>query len=226
MTDLSKNYTNQPIGVIKRLIDNSLMDLHVSLPAKVVKYDYATQKADVQPLIKKRYRDGTVKSFPTITSVPVCFPRVNNSYVYMPLKKGDKVLVIISDYSLDNYLFGGQEIDPMDLRSHHLSDAFCVLGGYDFHNPIADLANADDLVIKNNVMKITMKPTGKCSIVGTDGVDLVTEAYNLASEGENATVSVVTTPITGTPWSTRHNASLNNSAAFGAIKTKLAKIKI
>ena len=215
MTDISKNYTTRPHGVIKRMIDNALMDMHVSFPGKVNKYDYTTQKADVQPLIKRRFRDGTVLSYPIITSVPVVFPRVSNSYVYLPIKKGDKVLCVISDHSLDNYLFGGQEIDPMDIRSHHLSDAFCIPGAYDFHNPISDLSNADDLIIKNGDIKITAKPGGTMSIVGTDGVDLVTEADNLAAAGAGATVL---TALGIMP--------LLNQSAWTAIKTKLDKIKI
>lgn len=224
MTDYSKNYTNQPYGVIKRMIENSLMDFHVCLPAKIVKYDYETQKADCQPLLKKKYRDGTIKSFPVITAVPVCFPRVSDSYIYLPVKIGDKVLLIFSDYSLDNYLFSGNESEPLDMRFHHLTDAFCIPSGYDFKNPIDDLENADDAVVKNDKVKFILKPDGTFSLKGKDGVDLVEEAYNLADEGNKATVTSKKPKPDAEDPSSQTNP-LDNASAFGAIKTKLGKIK-
>ena len=226
MGDDSKKYSGSLAAILERKIRNVLMDVHVSMPAKITRYDYEKQQADCKPSIKRRFRDGTSQTLPVIPNVPVVFPRVNNSYVYFPLAVGDNVLLVFSDYSLDNWAFSNQEVDPEDVRAHNITDAFALVGGYDFNHPITDLANADDLIIKNNTVKITVKPNGTMSIVGTDGVDLVDEAHKLAEAGEAATVSVVTTPITGTPWSTRHNADLNNKSTFTAIKTALAKIKV
>jgi len=227
MGDDSKKYTDKLHAILERKVKNILMDVHVAMPARVTSYDYTKQKADCKPMIKRRFRDGTSQSIPVIPNVPVVFPRVNNSYVYLPIKVGDNVLLIFSDYSLDNWAFNSeQDLDPQDIRAHNITDAFALAGAYGFNNAISDLANADDLIIKNNDCKITLKPGGTMSVIGKDGVDLVDEAYKLAEAGDAATVSVVTTPITGTPWSTRHEQSLTNKATFTAIKAALAKIKV
>jgi hypothetical protein len=41
---------------------------------------------------------------------------------------GDPCLLIFSDRSLDSWLDRGGEVDPIDLRRHHLSDAVAILG--------------------------------------------------------------------------------------------------
>jgi hypothetical protein len=224
--DKSKDYTKSLLTLIKRVIDNSLADMHVGFPAKVVKYDYATQKADVQPLLKRKFADGDVVKLPVIVNVPVIFPRVSESYVYLPLKVDDKVWIMIADYSIDNWLSSGSETDPNDVRTHNITDAVCIVGGYDFNHPITDLENDDDVVIKNSESKVVLKPTGKFKIVGDDGVDLVEQAYNLADEGNKATTTVAKMPISSTPWTQTEAKALDNAAAFGTIKTALAKIKV
>lgn len=217
MGDDSKKYTDRLDALLERKIKNILMDVHVALPGKICSYDYATQKADVKPTIKRRLRDGTSQTIPVIANVPVVFPRFDGGYVYYPVKVDDNVLLIFSDYSLDNWAFNSeQDIDCEDVRTHNITDAFALAGAYGFNNPISGLANDDDFIIKVDKFTITIKPDGKISIKNTDeNVDLVTEAYNLAAAGEAATV---TTALGVMP--------LNNKATWTAIKTALAKIKI
>ena len=117
-------------SVIQRALALATQELRVSLPGIVVKYDAAKQMADVQPALKTRYEDGTVRLLPVVTNVPVGHPRANGAVVHLPLAAGDVVQIVFADRSLDKWLTEGGTVDPEDTRKHHLSDAWCIPGCY------------------------------------------------------------------------------------------------
>lgn len=107
-------------------------ELRVALPGRVEKYDDATQRADVLPLLKDTFpgEDGAdeVVPLPVLPGVPVIFPGAGGYRVKLPLAAGDVVLLVFSDRSLDKWKAVGGEVDPIDLRQHHLSDAVAIAG--------------------------------------------------------------------------------------------------
>lgn len=121
--------------VIKSHIRYDMADVHTCIPGRVVTYDPVTQRADVQPLIKKEYRDGVVLSPAVIYGAPVVFPTAGTGILSMPVVTGDTVLLLFSERSIDlwvNSLADGngkaQEVQPQDNRKHSLSDAICLVG--------------------------------------------------------------------------------------------------
>lgn len=117
--------------LIRTTIDTMLMDLNVCLPAKVVKYNAATQMADVLPMLLVEFLDGTILPMPVIPSVPVVHPKANqgSTYIHVPITVGDNVILIFSQRSLDNWKTQGGPSNPSDPRKHHLTDAFAIPGG-------------------------------------------------------------------------------------------------
>lgn len=142
--------------VMKQASKAGIMDLRVAMPGEVIKYDSKKQMADVRPLFKKKYNDESVVSQPVIYNVPVAHPRAGKAFVHMPLKKGHYVLLVFVDRSLDKWLSSGGNVDPEDVRAHHISDAIAYPGLYPFSDPAA-VQNGDDIVISNEKTHVFVK---------------------------------------------------------------------
>lgn len=103
-----------------------------AMPGRVEKYDAAKQFAKVKPLLQalQRNADGstTSVSLPVVNNVPVLFPQGGGLQLRLPVAKGDIVLLVFCDRSLDKWKSKGGEVDPVDLRQHHLSDAVAIAG--------------------------------------------------------------------------------------------------
>lgn len=138
------------------LIDLYLDDVNVSLPAKILEYDATTQKATVQPLIKRGHVDPegrrAVRQRPAIANVPVIFPGGGGARLTFPIAAGDKVMLVFSHASLDKWLNDGREVDPLDDRRHAVSDAVAFPGLYDFKS--APAADPDATVLTDNDIRL------------------------------------------------------------------------
>lgn len=125
-------------------IERAAVDLRVSIPASVESYDAQKQRASVKPLLNRRYADGEEAELPVIAGVPVVWPRAGGAAMTMPVQKGDGVLLVFSDRSLDGWLVKGGKVTPDDPRHHDLSDAVAIPGLVSF----ADApGHADDGVV-------------------------------------------------------------------------------
>ncbi len=155
--------------VIREIIKSHFFDLHTTMPARVEKYDPATQKADVKPLLRKKYRAADAATeIPVIPSVPVQWPSAGggDAYIHLPLKTGDLGMVIFCERSIDTWLSGdGQITAANDPRHHDLSDAVFIPGVRPFKAALSDVS-ADNLVIQNDILRIELDPSGKISIEG------------------------------------------------------------
>lgn len=158
-----KEATPSMAEVLTRSTKAQLYDTRVCLPAEVIKYDYKKQSVDVQPYLKQTFEDGEVMDMAQIFSVPVVFPRGAKSFITFPIKKGDTVMLVFCDRSLDKWKSTGGRVDPQDKRMHHLSDAFAIPGGYSFKHA-ADVENEKDVIITNDKSSIFVKPNGHFEI--------------------------------------------------------------
>lgn len=109
--------------------------LFSALPASVVSYDPATQRAEVKPQLKFTLRDEfagkeAIEDLPIICDVPIMFPRFGDFAMTMPVTAGDTVLLVFCDRSIDKWKTNGGNVDPIDLRAHDISDAVAIPGLY------------------------------------------------------------------------------------------------
>jgi len=179
------NDKGQPQNTLATAIVNTfnamVAQMNTSLPGQIVTYDFKKRKASIKPLIKKRYLSGDVEPLPIIYDVPVVFPGTDRIGFHFPLKKGDRVLIVFSQRSLDKWLDSGKDVDPQDRRKFDLSDAVAIPGMYPFSsNNYAD--NNDDVFIKIDNKKLKI---GDNILEDFDGV-LTGKTIN---------------PFTGTPYS-------------------------
>lgn len=157
----TRNTTLQDL--LARFRESLLADLHTSLPGKVVRYDAATQKADVQPLIKERYADenGAAQSrdLPVIPAVPVQFPGSGGYRITFPVTVGDTGLIVFSEASLDKWLVSGGTVDPADDRRHDLTDAVFLPGLRDFGHALASAPTDRATFGKDDGLQIHITPS-------------------------------------------------------------------
>jgi len=129
--------------------NEAVSDIHTTMPARIESYDHTQQRASVQPLIKKQYRDGQEVSMPIIDRVPVVFPRSGGASLTFPVKAGDNVLLVFSERSMEKWLQDGGEQNPEDPRKFDLTDAIALPGLNPFNLASASTTNKDVELVYN-----------------------------------------------------------------------------
>lgn len=164
----TKGETPTLSATIQAAIHSMLLQTNTAIPATVESYTPATGLINAQPSIKRKYvKDGEVVNLPIINNIPVVFPRAGQAALTFPLKKGDNVLLIFSQRSIERWKLTGGIVEAGDPRHHDLSDAFAIPGGYAQAQPLVGV-DADNVVLQNSaISKITVK---------TDGVEIATGA--------------------------------------------------
>ena len=170
--------------------------MHVSIPARVLKYDAAKQSVDVQPAVKDSVyeEDGSRSaiSIPIITAVPVLFPGGGAFRITFPIAVGDFVLLVFSDRSLDLWLKdGGGDVDPVDPRRHALSDAVAIPTIRPFSDPWESAPTNGVSVGADSGMAIHITSTG-ISLGEASAVDAVAMAAKVQAQ-----LSALKTAISG-----------------------------
>lgn len=148
---------------IKFAFDSLISNIHTALPGRIETYEALRKKVSVKPLIKKKFKDGTVLSFPVINNVPVVFPGTRKSVIQYPLEKGDGCLIIFSERSLERYLSSvTEEVEPQDSRKFSISDAVCIPGLFPFNDPgkTTSATESRSMEIIYNNTKITIDSVG------------------------------------------------------------------
>ncbi len=108
--------------------DESILEVRVALPAKVVDYDAATRTVSVTPLVGRFVRDMSgvehEEALPVLNGVPVAFPGGGGAESTFPIQPGDTGEVSFHDSSLDEWKAADNKaVIARDIRSHALTDA-------------------------------------------------------------------------------------------------------
>ena len=174
-----------PSDIIKIACDNRIALMNTCMPAQIVSFDYATNKANVQPCLNKRLTDNTVIPVPIINNVPVCFPQNSTFSMTFPVKEGDYCLLVFAQRSLDLWKTDGGVVTPDDFRKYDLSDAVALLGVQPFNVP-SQAANNDDFLLKFAGSEIKIRANGEIDIktasriaLGTPSVELIDQIVQL-----------------------------------------------
>lgn len=192
-------------------INAKLLDVHTCIPGIVVRFDAEKQIADIQPALKRKFSETQIEPLPVVTNVPVVYPRSSNSIMYFPLNKGDSVLLLFAERSIDRWISQGGIVDPADVRKHHLSDGICVPGLFPSSQPFS-VSKKENLCIEFGDAKLTLSEAGKFSM-GSKG-NPQAELFDIISKTLQE-LSIAQTPA----------GPLLNAAQFAALKVLIDQLK-
>lgn len=172
---MSSEETPDLLDVLDLFGENLLNNLHTALPGRVESYDPATQRADVQPLIRRRIpkagtdrREWVYEDLPLIPSVRVIHPRGGGAFVHLPIATGDTVLLVFCETGIGHWEAGnGDMSDAGDERRHHLAHAVAIPGFYPASRNIEDLGpdNKTHLIVGfNGGARLSIKPNGDVQV--------------------------------------------------------------
>lgn len=162
--------------ILTNAIQAEINEIHTAIPGKIESYDPATKKANVKPLIKKWFADGSFMPLPVIVDVPVIFPGSSDFVLSFPLKAGDGVLIIFSERSMEYWLSNAMtDSEPGDPRKYDLNDAVCIPGLFSFGQP-GKVGNGTDVEILYKNASIKIDDSGNVKING--------EARNFVTHAE------------------------------------------
>jgi hypothetical protein len=100
-------------------------DWFAAMPARVVAVDGAT--IDAQPLVRRKYADGTYTDRPVVPNVPFMLPAFGQGAIELEPAVGDIVLLVCASRSTDEARANGWNAgSPMDARRFSLSDSFAI----------------------------------------------------------------------------------------------------
>lgn len=155
-------------GVMTDVLQNFLRGVDDMIPAKVVSYDDATNRATIKPLVMLGTTDGQKISRAQLSNIPVFRFGGGGFFIRFPVKAGDFGWLKATDRDMSLIMQrGGLEDWPNTLRQHSFSD------GMFFPDTLKswaiDGANADALVIQSLDGSVCVSlHSGKVKIEATD----------------------------------------------------------
>ncbi len=159
------------IEALRRWLTRRDRAFRSSLPGMIESYDPDTCTASVKPLVMCEDEEGNTEEYGVINEVPVVFPRSKDFMFSFPLQRGDGVLLVFADFSLDAWksASAGQVVKPQDSRTHHLSDAVAIPGMYNLtiKNPVSSPSDCVSMQYKKS--SVTIKTDGSILIGPTGG---------------------------------------------------------
>lgn len=162
------------------LVNDMISGVHTAMPGTITSFDPATCTATVLPALSIRKPDGTSLAYPAISGVPVVFPQGagNNFSVSFPVKAGDGCLLVISEQSLDRWMY--QRETASDLR-HDLTSAIAIPGLFASggagvqkacsENAVVIMAGASSIAVKTDQIEIkgNLRVDGNITATGSIG---------------------------------------------------------
>jgi hypothetical protein len=135
-------------GVLKDALHKWLMGVDDMLPARVISYDDARNRAVIHPVVMIGGTDGSKLSRAQVANVPVFRFGGGGFFIRFPLKAGDLGWLKANDRDISLIMQGGGgEEWPHTRRLHSFSDAMFFPDT--FKQWAIDGANADALVIQS-----------------------------------------------------------------------------
>ena len=211
-------------AAIKQTIHYHMKNIHTSMPGEIVDYDFTTQKASVLPTIKEKFYTGEILSMPIVTNVPVIFPRSANASLTFPLAKGDKVLLLFSEKSLERWLSSGEEVEMGVNRRFDLSDGIVIPGLYSFADQSP--SNGEDLILQYKDSKIIIKKDGTIQSESGDArLELKSTGEITIENSGDSLLDILSDTLREISQITIGGTPIDNIAVFNILKTRLDSLK-
>ncbi len=171
------------------LEESVLNSVETQLPAKIVSYDAATRKAQVQILTNIKNEEDEYLQIPVLLDVPVDIPSGGGFYSHFPLKAGDLGRINIFSKDIDNYKSFGDSIN-VDNESNfkNFSNAIFVKDFQPFNKTLAGISN-DNLVIGREDGKFLLEftPDNELKITQDSGIEIFIDKDKQITVKQNET---------------------------------------
>jgi hypothetical protein len=132
MADAHANPSRDPaddgslLGMARAILDKFLQGVDDMLPARVVTYDRATNRATVVPMVKVLTTDNRQVSRAQIASVPVLQLGAGGVVLSLTLKPGDLGWIKANDRDISIVMQAYVDNAPNTLRKHSFQDAMFI----------------------------------------------------------------------------------------------------
>jgi len=148
------------IQSIKDTANDAMNQVHTAFPGVIESYDPGKGQATVKPTMRMKTKGGNYKDYPKISGVPVVFQQhsVQTATIAFPVKPGDGCLIVVSEQSLDQWMYG-QETGT-DLK-FNLTNAVCIPGLFNPANTVvAEAIEQDAIIIDIDGTRMMLKRGG------------------------------------------------------------------
>lgn len=164
---------NELVSQIDKRIDKAIRNIHTAIPGRIVSVDTSACRCTVQPVMRYKLPTGKTIAYPQISGVPIVFPQAmgQNTTIAYPVSAGDSCLLIISEQSLDFWMYGQETSTDL---AYDLTNAICIPGLFTSANSaFRDAIAEGSVIIRNGSQQIK---------VGTGGIYLF---GNVKVNGQN-----------------------------------------
>lgn len=177
------------VDALNQMVERKLSDVNTNMPATVISYDAAKNRAVVKPVMPKRLAEDDPLPPPQIVEVPIVWPASGggNASFTMPLKPGDGVMLAVQQRSIENWLGGSNGI-PDDPRQFDLSDCVAIAGC----SSGGTVAHDSDVVLKFNKMEVRLKPDNSVRIGNDQGSITIDSGGKIVLHGSSVRVETPT----------------------------------
>lgn len=194
--------TPTPEGMIGDAVARVLQSLRTHLLATVVDYDAVRQTCSAQPIARQAVADESgarvAEQLPVLVDVPVCFPRGGGARFTFPIAKGDTVVLMFMEHSIERWFaVGGADVDPLQDHRHDLGDAIALAGVSDSLHPLKNVPADRVSIGYDSGATVDILPT-EIRAGGTSPLLTVAEFNAHTHPAPGGATSAPTTPATGT----------------------------
>lgn len=180
------NRSQSETDALKTMIRRMIAQARTSVPATVSSFDEDTQMVTAVPNIRKiQTIDGqqTNIEMPPVINVPLVFPHSQTAgfALTMPVNKGDQVLLIVADRSIDRWVeFSGVQnpVEGIESRTHDITDSLAIIGATPNPQALSDY-QMDGLELRNKDRTLSIKITND-KILMTAG----TKTFTINKDGD------------------------------------------
>lgn len=201
------------LGMARQVLDKFLNQIDDMLPARVISYDRATNRAAVMPMVKLLTTDNRQIGRAQVASVPVMMFGGDGVALSFNLKAGDLGWIKANDRDISLLLQGYRDSAPNTLRKHSFQDAVfipdvmhgvTIAGEDESHAVLQTLDGSVRVAIWPDRVKITkdgmhaeVGPANITLLNGASTAELTPAGITFATTGASATMGAGGTTYTG-----------------------------
>ena len=200
MTRIPIEAIEQTEESIEYAIAEQLRSVNTSFPGIVTKVDATKYTIEVKSGVKFFFEQKNAYENITIVDVPLLFPSTSTYLITLPVNVGDKVLLVISQKSIEEFITSGKDAINTDQRVFDASDAVAIPGFNTWDNlpssfsqtslDIRNKANTQFIKIKSDntidLKATTVNIEGNVNITGgLNATNTIVSNTNVIADGIN-----------------------------------------